>query len=157
MGRRVLLRRAAQKFVAVGQSDGHVQLVQLGSNKVVATLRHDELEGVTGLGFDVEGRMVSGGGNVVKVWHALDAGAGGSDSDDGSDDSGDDSDGGVEKRAGRRPPPPSKRPAHKAASDSDDDSSDDDDEMFRSRKKQKGRKGKRRGGGHQVMRFEGLV
>ncbi|EED16545.1 nucleolar protein Jip5, putative [Talaromyces stipitatus ATCC 10500] len=56
------------KMVAVGQSDGQISLVSIGRNKVMDRVRHDEVEGVTSLGFDVEGRMVSGGGQVVKVW-----------------------------------------------------------------------------------------
>jgi len=95
------------KKVAVGLGDGKVRFVRLGMNKVVGEVQHDELEGVTGLSFDVGGRMISGGGQVVKVWSEHmeaedeadedDAGAkraAGSDDDD-SDDSeedGDDSD-----------------------------------------------------------------
>lgn len=56
------------KMVAVGQSDGQISLVSIGRNKVLSKLQHDEIEGVTSLGFDVEGRMVSGGGQVIKVW-----------------------------------------------------------------------------------------
>ena len=56
------------KKVAVGLADGTVKLVQLGQNKVIGEERHDEMEGVIGLDFDVGGRMISGGGQVVKVW-----------------------------------------------------------------------------------------
>ena len=56
------------KMVAVGQSDGQVALVSIGRNKVLSRVWHDEMEGVTGLGFDVEGRMITGGGQIVKVW-----------------------------------------------------------------------------------------
>lgn len=129
---------SAQKMVAIGQTDGHVQLVQIGSNRVVATLQHDELEGVTGLGFDIEGRMVSGGGNIVKVWHA---GEDSGEFDDDSDVDSDDED--MNKGSAKR------------AMDSDDDSSDD--ESFKKRRKKKGKKGKKgRGGGQQVMAFAGL-
>ncbi|EMC94491.1 hypothetical protein BAUCODRAFT_149636 [Baudoinia panamericana UAMH 10762] len=54
--------------IAVGLGDGKVRIVQLGINKVVAGVQHDDVEGVTGLSFDVGGRMISGGGQVVKVW-----------------------------------------------------------------------------------------
>lgn len=57
------------KMIAVGVGNGLVKFVRIGANKVVSSVMHDETEGVVGLGFDVEGRMVSGGGQVVKVWH----------------------------------------------------------------------------------------
>ncbi|KAI5303895.1 WD repeat-containing protein jip5 [Ascosphaera pollenicola] len=132
---------SAQKTVAIGQTDGHVQLVQIGSNRVVATLQHDELEGVTGLGFDVDGRMVSGGGNIVKVWHA---GEDNGDFDDDSDDDDEDSDDDEVARKGS-----------KRGMESDEDSSDD--EGSKRRRKKKGKKGKKgRGGSQQVMGFSGL-
>lgn len=56
------------KLVAVGMGDGKVKIVRMGGNKVVAEVQHDDMEGVLGLGFEVEGRMISGGGQVVKVW-----------------------------------------------------------------------------------------
>jgi len=53
----------------VVQQGGTIRIVQLGPNKIVGeTLRHDEVEGVVGLGFDVGGRLISGGGSIVKVW-----------------------------------------------------------------------------------------
>jgi hypothetical protein len=87
------------KMVAVGLGSGGVNFVRIGSNKVVSEVIHDETEGVVGLGFDVEGRMVSGGGQVVKVWHEAVGGAKGAntgekhmlrDSDDDSDEDNDD-------------------------------------------------------------------
>ncbi|KAK4545503.1 WD repeat-containing protein jip5 [Oleoguttula mirabilis] len=56
------------KKIAVGMGDGRVRFVRLGMNKVVGEVQHDEVEGVVELGFDVGGRMISGGGQVVKVW-----------------------------------------------------------------------------------------
>lgn len=86
------------KMIAVGQYDGQIALVRIGQNKVVSRIQHDELEGVTALGFDVEGRMISGGGQIVKVWHEAKGAANGvlgkhmmGDSDDDDDDD-DDSD-----------------------------------------------------------------
>ena len=55
-------------LVAVGLGSGTVRIVELGANKVVAEARHDDLEGVIALGFEAEGRMISGGGQIVKVW-----------------------------------------------------------------------------------------
>jgi WD40 repeat protein len=59
------------KIVAVGLGNGEIKFVKIGPNKVVAELKHDELtqESVFGLGFDVTGRMISGGGKMLKVWH----------------------------------------------------------------------------------------
>ncbi|TKX20169.1 WD domain-containing protein 32 [Elsinoe australis] len=57
------------KVVAVGLGDGRVRFVQIGQNKVIDQLRHDDVEGVVGLGFDVEGRLITGGGSTIKVWH----------------------------------------------------------------------------------------
>ena len=58
--------------VAVGMDDGTVRFVDVSRTrpKVLqeAEVRHDEVEGVLGLGFEVGGRMISGGGHVVKVW-----------------------------------------------------------------------------------------
>ena len=56
------------KTVAVGMGDGMVRFVKLGANQVVDQVQHDEVEGVVSLGFDAGGRMISGGGQVVKVW-----------------------------------------------------------------------------------------
>ncbi|KAK6437416.1 WD repeat-containing protein jip5 [Oleoguttula sp. CCFEE 5521] len=60
------------KKVAVGLGDGKIRIVQLGQNQVVGEMQHDEVEGVIGLDFDVAGRMISGGGQVVKVWREAD-------------------------------------------------------------------------------------
>jgi WD40 repeat protein len=59
------------KIVVAGMGDGCLRFVKVGPNAIVAELNHDELdhEGVVGLGFDASGRMFSGGGRTVKVWH----------------------------------------------------------------------------------------
>ncbi|KAH7402828.1 heterokaryon incompatibility protein-domain-containing protein [Pyrenochaeta sp. MPI-SDFR-AT-0127] len=58
------------KIVAVGMGNGGVRFAKIGPNKIIGELKHDELsqEGVIGLGFDVTGRMISGGGKTVKIW-----------------------------------------------------------------------------------------
>ncbi|KAF2264460.1 hypothetical protein CC78DRAFT_533296, partial [Lojkania enalia] len=58
------------KIAAVGLGNGGLRFVKIGPNKIIGELKHDELsaEAVVGLGFDVGGRMISGGGKVVKVW-----------------------------------------------------------------------------------------
>jgi len=83
--------------------NGQIRFVQIGSNKVVDQVRHDDVEGVIGIDFDVGGRMISGGGSVIKVWH-----------EKVDEDNGGYVDGGSNKRP--------------ASDDSDDDSDDDDDD-----------------------------
>jgi hypothetical protein len=114
------------KLVAVGLGDGRVEFVELGPNRLVAKMVHDEFEGVVGLGFDATGRMVSGGGSVVKVWHEAveneedeDEVAKGGDSDEESEDS-------------------------------------SDDEMKSRKRTKKQKKNKGRGGTEHVMAFKGL-
>lgn len=122
-------------YFAAGSGDGKVRVVKMGSNRIVATMAHsfskDEAkaiaggkvkegdyeagleEGVVALGLDCDGRIISGGGEVIKVWspaergdEAEDAGREekrkiGSDSDSDRDDSDADSDndrGGKEKK-----------------------------------------------------------
>jgi hypothetical protein len=125
------------KNVVVGLGDGTIRIVKLGLNKVVGEpLRHDELEGVVGLGFDISGRMISGGGHVVKVWQEEMAG----DEDEEDEDS--DEEVAVDTKKRR-------------SSDSDEDDSSDDDDERRGRKKRKGNKGKNKGG-HGVLGFKDL-
>lgn len=54
--------------VAVGMGDGTIKIVGIQERKVMGALRHDEVEGVIGVGFEVGGRMISSGGSVLKVW-----------------------------------------------------------------------------------------
>ena len=56
------------KMVVAGMGSGLIACVQLGMNKVVDVFRHDETEAVVHIGFDVGNRMISGGGQVIKVW-----------------------------------------------------------------------------------------
>ncbi|KAE8145880.1 WD repeat-containing protein jip5 [Aspergillus avenaceus] len=126
------------KMIAVGLGSGGVKFVKLGPNKVVSEVMHDETEGVVGLGFDVEGRMVSGGGQVVKVWHeAVEMGEANGDVAGGKHmlgDSDDDSDG----------------------DDSDDSDRERGESGDKARRKRKKNKGKDRGGGQHVMAFHDL-
>ncbi|KAJ6161230.1 hypothetical protein N7470_004626 [Penicillium chermesinum] len=121
------------KLLATGLANGLVKFVRIGPNKVISEVVHDETEGVVGLGFDVEGRMVSGGGQVVKVWHeAVDAVGNG------------------EALAGEK---------HMMgdSDDSDDDSdSDREKKSAGERKKRKKAKGKDRSGGQHVMAFHDM-
>jgi hypothetical protein len=133
------------KNVVVGVGDGTIRIVQLGPNKIVGeTLRHDEVEGVVGLGFDVGGRLISGGGSIVKVWQekmTLD------DEDEGEDDS-DEGETSAKKRT-----------LGGSASDGSDeadaeDSSDEEGERKRRKKRRKAKGKKESGNG--ILGFKGL-
>lgn len=117
------------KVVAAGLSNGKVKFVRIGPNQVVSEVVHDEIDGVVGLGFDVEGRMVSGGGQTVKVWHEAEENIEGSGDED-MDDSDDDKD--------------------------SDNSDAERREDTKDRKKRKKSKGKDRTGGQHVMAFHDL-
>ncbi|KAN0092051.1 WD40 repeat-like protein [Hyaloscypha variabilis] len=131
------------KNVVVGVGDGTIRIVQLGPNKVIGEpLRHDEVEGVVGLGFDVGGRLISGGGSIVKVWQekmTLD------------DDEEDDSDEGELSAK--------KRALDGSASDDSDEAdaedSSDEDEGRQRRKKRRKAKGKKNTG-NGILGFKGL-
>jgi len=61
------------KGIVAGMGNGMVVLTEIGGqNGIVDVFRHDEVEGVVGLGFDVAGRMITGGGSIVKVWREKD-------------------------------------------------------------------------------------
>lgn len=123
------------KLLATGLGNGLVKFVRIGPNKVASEVVHDETEGVVGLGFDVEGRMVSGGGQVVKVWHEA----------VGNEGSGDGFSGGKHMMGD--------------SDDSDDDSDDSErgqKQEAHASKKQKKTKGKDRRGGQHVMAFHDL-
>jgi hypothetical protein len=128
------------KNVCVGVGDGTVRIVRLGLNKVVGEpLRHDDVEAVVTLGFDVEGRLISGGGSIVKVWQEK------MSLDDDEDDEDSEEDTTTVKRA--------------LSSDSDsngpDDSSDEEEERKR-KKKRKRSKGKEKNSGNGILGFKGL-
>jgi hypothetical protein len=128
-----------RREVAVGCGDGRVRLVNLTGKGVQETLRHDELEGVVGVGFDCLGRLISGGGSVVKVWAEKEG-----DEEEESDESDEE-----EEDQG----------ASKRKADSDDDSDDDDssseEEKQKKKKRRKG-KGKDKGVGNGILGFKGL-
>ena len=135
------------KIAAVGLGNGDLRFVKIGQNKVIAELKHDELaqEGVIGLGFDVTGRMISGGGKTVKVWGEKGA-LGATDDDDEDEEEAEDDDEPTAKRA------------HQSESDkdSDDDMDDSSEEEERGkRKKRKRNKGKQQKG-HGILQFSGL-
>lgn len=126
----------AGKIAVVGLGNGGLRFVKIQPNRVIAELKHDELEAeaVVGLGFDVTGRMISGGGKMVKVWHEKLAAEQESDADGGT------------KRS------------HDSDSDEDSDEEPDDsseeEKESKKRKKRKKNKGKQKGNG--ILGFSGL-
>ena len=62
------MRRFSRGHVAVGMGNGAIKMVNLSQNKVVGELRHDDFEGVVALGIDSCRRLISGGGQLIKVW-----------------------------------------------------------------------------------------
>ncbi|KAI9795447.1 MAG: WD repeat-containing protein jip5 [Candelina submexicana] len=126
------------KCVAVGMGDGRVRFVDVGKRKVLSEVRHDDVESVLGLSVDVGGRLISGGGGVVKVW---------SETIEGEDE---DEEVGVNG---------GKRGAESESEDDggeDEDSSEEEKKQRPKRKRRKRNKGKKDGGGHGVMAFKGM-
>ncbi|CAL3970363.1 unnamed protein product [Diplocarpon coronariae] len=122
------------KNLVVGVGDGTIRIVKLGINKVMGELRHDEVEGVVGLGFDVGGRMISGGGSIIKVWQEK------MNLEDEDEEEEDD-----EELANKK----------RAADGSDADSSAEEDRGRKSRKKRrKARRNKNAGNG--IIGLQGL-
>jgi len=132
-----------QGMVAVGMGDGRVKFVKVGGNQVVGECRHDEVEGVVGLGFEVGGRMVSGGGGVVKVWQ---------ESAEYEDE--DEAEGELDGVGSKR--------GLEGSDEDEDDESGSSDEEEKARKKRRNRKKRKMGGekgkhgGKAVMTFTGI-
>lgn len=127
------------KVVAVGLGDGRVKFVRLGPNKVVGEVRHDEVESVVSLGFDVAGRMISGGGQTIKIWH---------EKMEDEDEEG--TNGVAAKRSGA---------SDSEGDDSDTDGSDSSEEQQKDRRRKKRRKrskGEAQNGRQDVLAFRGM-
>ncbi|KAI1736075.1 WD repeat domain-containing protein jip5 [Xylaria scruposa] len=144
------------KKVAIGLGDGSLRLVNLTKREVEGSLRHDDLEAVASLGFDCQGRMISGGGKTVKIWQDSavlgldDDGDSEVDSDDDDDDDDSDDSGGAVPGKGN-----GKRQANKGL-DSDDSDSDDEQSRKKKRKKGKGKVELGPHGAHGILKFQGL-
>lgn len=146
----VLAAMGENPMVAVGMDDGCVRFVDMGRKKPKVLheteVRHDEVEGVLGLGFEIGGRMISGGGQIVKVWD-----------DNYGLDNGEDEEDEVEEVGARN----GKR-ANGFDSDEDDrgadsvESSEEEQRKGKKKKKRKRNKGKAQSGVQHVMSFKGM-
>ena len=56
------------RTLVAGMGGGLITCVQLGSNKIIDVFRHDENESVSAINFDVQNRMITGGGEIIKIW-----------------------------------------------------------------------------------------
>lgn len=146
------------KKLAVGVGDGTVRLVDLVKREVEGTFQHDEVEPVIGIGFDCQGRMISGGGTTVKVWeNTIPVDDDNSDEEDEDQEDDDDDDDGSDD-SDAKVPASGKRPA----ADSDADSDSDSEDGSRKKDKKKRRKGKAGAvdlgphGAHGILKFSGL-
>ena len=161
--------------VAVGLGNGQIRFVRIsGDNMGVGLVRHDEMEGVVAINFDVAGRMISSGGAVVKIWHEKvedrdeeeeeeeeeDEEEEENDDDDNNDDEQDEQDEQVLKGKGINGI--RKRKAAdgvlKNSDDSDNESDDEEEEEEKPKRRRKRRRNKavRPNSGPGVMAFKGL-
>ena len=130
-------------LVSAGLGDGKVKIVRIGNGrgKTLGEMVHDDVEPVVGLGFEVGGRMISGGGSVVKVWQENVSGEDDLDDEDAVagavDPNGVAGDGGDED-------------------ESADDESNEEEKPTKRKKKGKRGKGKDRGTGKHVIKLKGL-
>lgn len=146
----VLVAVGQNPTVAVGMDDGAVRFVDLSRKrpKVLqdAEVRHDEVEGVLGLGFEVGGRMISGGGQIVKVWEDSNELDGGEDEEDEAEALG--------ATNGKRV---NGFGSDEDGSEKDGNESSDEEQQRRKKKKRKRNKGKDQSGGQRhVMAFKGM-
>ncbi|KAK3059836.1 WD repeat-containing protein jip5, partial [Coniosporium uncinatum] len=140
------------RVVAVGMGQGVIRFVQMGPNKVVGELAHNEQgEGVVALGFDIGGRMISGGGPNLKVWREK---IGGEEEEEEEEVVGEEE---VEAEASGNGVV--KRMLNGSDDEDEEDEEEDSEEEEKARKRRKKRKrnkGKDRSGGKSAITFKGL-
>lgn len=146
-------------MVAVGIGDGKIKIVDVRKRNVMVELTHDEVDGLTGLGFEIEGRMISGGGQAIKVWQESlvernedenededDDDEDDDDEDEDEEDEGDFEDAGLQITNGD---------GSESGADQDE-SSDDDTKETKRRKRRKRNKGTSEENRKHVVAFKGM-
>ncbi|KAL8798609.1 MAG: hypothetical protein Q9182_006521 [Xanthomendoza sp. 2 TL-2023] len=127
-------------IIAVGLGDGSIRFVPADGKResVVEGVKHDEVEGVVTLGLESGGRLISGGGSIVKIWERNTIDDEDDEQADGTDHDSDDVDG-----------------ADGVKEDQSEDESSEEEKRPK-RKKRKRNKGKDRGGNSHIMAFKGM-
>lgn len=151
---------------AVGCDDGLVAFVDVGAaargQRVRGQLRHDDVEGVVGLGWLSDGRLVSGGGAAVKIWEEAGARQSYSSDEDGGDGIGDEGEVGGEamkRRDGVLGSDDEEEEEEDGESAGLDDSEEEEEKPKKRGKKKKKKRGKGKKGqvGNGIMAFKGLT
>lgn len=125
-----------------GMEDGNIKILRLGEgmNRLVGEVSHDQIDAPSALGFltgDGGGRMISGGGKVIKVWEEKEVVV--PDKDRYANGSAEDS---VDDTKGE---------------DEEEENSEEEKRPQRRRKKSKRSKSKDKRGNHGVMAFKGMA
>ncbi|KAI1333913.1 WD repeat domain-containing protein jip5 [Xylariaceae sp. FL0016] len=146
------------KSVVIGMGDGSLRIVDLVKRELAGSLSHDDIEAVVGLDFDCHGRMISGGGQTIKIWQESPELGQGGDSDESDDDDEADSDDSDAEDADNMSQATNKS---KRSAKKDSESEDSDSDEGGRRRKKKRRKGKANvelgpHGAHGILKFKGL-
>ncbi|KAF1817420.1 hypothetical protein P152DRAFT_469859 [Eremomyces bilateralis CBS 781.70] len=143
--------------IGMGMSDdgwGRVKLVDIKARRVVGELLHEVKEDVTAIGYDVAGRLITGGGCVLKVWHEKGEGEEEDEEEDEEGEQEEDQEATVSANGHSK-----RAPESEDEEDSDDDSDSSMDMPSRNKpsptKKPK-RKGNLPNGGVAELAFDGL-
>lgn len=126
--------------VLCGIGDGAIGVVRLakGKTKVIAELSHDQIDAPASLGFvgadgaDGEGRMVSSGGRVIKVWEE------------------------IAERDGTVEEGQEEQSSEDSEPEAEEDSSDEEEKQRKRRKKRRKNQSTDKLGDHGVMAFKGM-
>lgn len=149
---RVPQRLVGEDMIAVGRGDGTVSFAKTNRRPgVVSSIRHDEVEGVVALGFDPDGRLITGGGNTVKVWEK-NIESSSSPEIDTDEDEDEDYEGELSEVHGNLEDGDEQDDTH---DETEDQSTEEDRPKRKKRKRNKG-KGKKNNNNNHIMAFKGM-